>query len=295
MKVEVKKLDKLKRKIRVEVEKDEFQDKKKEAYGQISKNLKVPGFRPGNAPLEVLERQHGKLLKEEFLKSALPHFYQKALEENKMLPASMPEIYDVQVSFENLSFWAEFEVQPEIEAKEDYYKGLKIKAKKVEIKDEETEKILANLKNGIKKVTDKELNEEETARWASYPDSASLKEAVRGQLFIEKANQRRQNIEGQVRTQLLKAFKFDLPASEVQRHQKEMLDREIYSRKLQGASQENIDKYKKELEEKIAPIASDEVKLFYIFEAIARKENIKIENGLADVVLGFILSQAQYE
>ena len=62
-----------------------------------------------------------------------------------------------------------------------------------------------------------------------------------------------------------------------------------------GVSQEDIDKYKKELEDKVKPLAEEEIKLFYVLEAIGKNENIKLDNNLGEVVLGFILSQAQYQ
>ncbi len=295
MKVEVQKIDKLKRKVRIEVSGEEFLSERKEIYKDAAKNLKVPGFRPGTAPLDVLERHHGPLLKEEFLKRSLPSFYQQALKEHNISPASLPKIYDVEVNSDNLSFWAEFEAKPEIEIKETSYKGIKIKDKKCAVSKVETEKIITNLKEGIKKVTGKDLDDLTLAKWATFPDIAALEEGARHQIFTQKLNQRRQDIESQIRKHLLKSVKIDLPASEVERHHKELVERDIYNLRLRGVSQEDLDKYKKDLEDKLRPVAGEEVKLFYILEAIAKNEGIKVEDNLAEVVLGFILSQAIYE
>jgi len=49
------------------------------------------------------------------------------------------------------------------------------------------------------------------------------------------------------------------------------------------------------VEEKLQTVAEEEIKLFYILEAIANNEGIKIDNNLAEIILGFILSHAQYE
>lgn len=295
MKVEIKKLDKLKRKIRVEVEGEEFLKEKDKVYRLSSKNLKVPGFRPGTAPLEVLEKYHSAFLKEEFLKKSLPNFYQKALEEHKILPASLPRIYDIEVASDSLVFFADFEVKPEIDIKESVYKNIKIKDKKVEVKEIEIEKVLTNLKENIKKVINKDLDDEGLAHWTSYSGISGLREAIRIQLLVEKLGERRQRIDNQIRTHLINAVKVDLPKSEIDRHHKMLVDREIYNLRLKGVSQEDIDKYKVDLEDKLRSLAEDEVKLFYILEAIAQKENIKKDNNLGEVVLGFILSQATYE
>jgi len=294
MKVEVIKLDKLKRKIKIEVSGEEFLKEKHQVYQQASKDLKVPGFRPGSAPLDILEKHHGKLLKEELLKKVLPIFYRSALEEHKIIPASLPRIYDVQMDSSTLSFHAEFQVKPELEVKESIYKGIKIKDKKIEIQEIEIEKVLTNLKEGVKKVINKDFDDEQLAKWASYSNVDKLREAIKTQLFVEKTRERRQKIDSQIKAHLLKSFKIDLPMAEVQRHHKELVDREMYNLRARGVSQEDLDKYQKEVEEKLKPLAEEDVKLYYILEAIAQKEGIKLDNNLGEVVLGFILSQAQY-
>lgn len=295
MQVEVKKIDKLKRTIKVEVFGEEFLKEKNEVYSKKSKDLKVPGFRPGSAPLDVLERHHSKFLKEELLKESLPNFYRKALEDKKILPAGMPHVYDIKLTSDALSFSADFETKPEVEAKEILYKGIKIKDENCEVKEIEIEKVLTNLKEGVKKVINKNLDDGDLAKWASFPDLKSFKEAIRAQLFIEKSRERRQKVDGQVRAHLFKAFKIDLPKDEVAQHQQELLDREIYNLQRRSVSQEDIDKHKKDLEEKLKTVAEEDLKLFYILEAIAKNEGIKVDNNLGDVVLGFVLSQAQYQ
>jgi len=294
MKVEIKKIDKLKRNIKIEIKGDEFLSQKKETYEESSKKLKVPGFRPGSAPLDILEKHHGKILKEELLRKSVPFFYQKALEENKLSPAGLPKIYDVDLSADYLVFSAEFEARPEIDIKEDIYKGIKIKDSAADVKKEEIEKVITNIKEGIKKVLGKDYSDDDIAKWASYPDVDSFRQAIQVQLSLEKIKQRRQAIDTQIRQHLLKSFKSELPKAEIERHHKELVDREIHNLRMRGVSSEDLDKYKKDIEEKTKNLAFDEVKLFYVLEAIAKNEGIKVDNNFADVVLGFILSKAQY-
>ena len=294
MRVELKKLDKLKRTIKVEVDGEEFLKEKNEVYNKKAKDLKVPGFRPGSAPLDILERHHSKFLKEELLKESLPNFYRKALEDRKTLPAGMPHVYDIKLTSNALSFSADFEARPEVEVKENSYKGIKIKSNNFEVKESEIEKVLTNLKEGIKKVINKDLKDDDLAKWASYPDIKSLKEAIKAQLFIEKSKERRQKVDNQVRTHLLKAFKVDLPKDEVTRHHQELVDREIYNLQRRGVPQEDIDKYKKDLGDRMQSVAEEDLKIYYILEAIAKNEGIKVDNNIGDVILGFVLSHAQY-
>ena len=295
MKIEVKKLDKIRRILKIEVKGDEFLKEKKQTYQEAAKHLKVPGFRPGNVPLELLEKHHGKTLKEELARKIVPHFYRRALEQEKVIPAGLPRIFDVEIDTEALNFSAEVEVRPELELKESSYKGIKIKDTKVDIKDQEIENFIVKVKDEVKKVLGQDVDDADVARWASYPSLELFKKAIRAQLSVEKLQERRQNIDSQLRKQLLKEFKADLPKGEIERHHKELVDRELYQLQVQGIPQADIDKYRNDVEDKVKPMAENDVRLFYVLEAIAKKESIKIDNNIANAVFGYILSQASFE
>lgn len=295
MKVEIKKVDKLKRILKAELSGEDFINEKKTAYKEIGKNIKVAGFRAGTAPLEILEKHHSKALKEEFLHKMLPIYYEKALAEAKVHPAGLPRIYDVELTDTNLSFTAEFDIKPEVELKESDYREIKIKEKKFEIKEDEIEKVIANLKEGIKKTLDKDLADDELCKWAGYANAAEFKDAVRVEISIEKLRERRKRIDSQISQHLLKTIDVALPQKEVEHYHKELVNREIHNLKLRNVPDEDIEKYKKEIEDKLKPLAEDEIKLYYILEAIAKKEGLKAENNLGEVVLGFLLSVAKYE
>ena len=175
MKVEIEKKDKLKRVIKIEASGEEFVSERNAAYLEIGKNLKVSGFRPGSAPLEVLEKHHAKILQEEFFKKILPFYYEKAVKENNLSPAGLPRIYDVEINSKSIRFSAEFDVKPELEIKESDYKGIAIKDKKVEVNEQEIEKILSHMKEGIKKFTNRDLNDEELAKWAGYAKTSDFR------------------------------------------------------------------------------------------------------------------------
>ncbi|MCM8831110.1 MAG: hypothetical protein NC918_02830 [Candidatus Omnitrophica bacterium] len=294
MNIEIKKVDKLKRVIKIEIADDEFLAKKNEIYTKVGKNLKVPGFRTGNVPVEILEKYYGKLLKEEFLKEAIPFFYNKSIEQENLNPAGLPKIYDINLTDKKLEFFAEFEVRPEIVLSDDDYKRLVIKDKEIQITEDEVEKILTNIKEQIKRFTNREAGDDTIAHWASYPNIERLKEAIKAEIFVEKLKERREKINLQIFEQLLKNIKFDLPKVEVEKIHQQLLERQMYTLTLQNIPQDDIEKYKKDLQEKLKPIAEEQTRLLYILNAIAQRENIKIENDL-NVVVDFILSEAIFK
>jgi FKBP-type peptidyl-prolyl cis-trans isomerase (trigger factor) len=294
MKIAIKKLDKLKREILVEVAGDEFVKEKNSIFKEKAKNLKVPGFRPGSAPMDILEKHHGPFLRDAFLNKAIPQFYQDALKQENIPAVSMPAISDVEMTSEKLLFRAEVEVRPEVKVEEFLYQGLKIKTKAIAVEEAEIEKVLTTMKDGIKKTLKKDLNDDEISKWASYPDMGDFRQVIKAQLTLEKAKTRRQDIDEQVKTKLLKAVNFDMPKAQVKQHEDELLNREVYNLQYRGVPAEDIEKYKDEIRKKIKPLAEEQVKLFYIFDAIAKGEGIESDDKMMDAVVGLILSQADY-
>ncbi|MCD6228530.1 MAG: hypothetical protein J7K17_03560 [Candidatus Omnitrophica bacterium] len=295
MKVEVKKLDNLKRVIRVQVEGEDFKKDKSQLYRSLAKDLKVPGFRTGIAPLEILEKYHGKLLREEFIKWAIPNYYEKAVKEANISPVVLPRIYDVELTDKKFAFSAELEVKPQVSLEESIYKGIKVKDKPVDVKEQEWKKLVENLKEQVKRFTKKDFSDLEIAKWSGYPSYEVFQEALICEIKGVKLRQRRLDIESQIVNTLLKRVKIAVPKRAVEEHRNKLLEEEIYKLKVKGISEEDIRKYKKDLEEKLTYQAQEQMKLYYILEAIAIKENLDVtSNNLYEVVMGYILSLTEF-
>src|SRR5690349_11480627 len=95
MKVEVKKVDTLKRELKFEVPRDRVTKAMDGIYEEIGKHAKVKGFRPGKVPRSLLVTSHGKLAQEETIKQLIPQVYHEAVEKEKLNPIDLPEITDV--------------------------------------------------------------------------------------------------------------------------------------------------------------------------------------------------------
>lgn len=295
MKAELKKLDKLKRVLKIEVSETTLAKDKEIVCKELSKKLKVPGFRPGTAPLEVIEKHHKEVIREEFLKSNLPSYYAKALEDNGLTPVGFPRIYDVKFDNKNLIFSAEFEVKPEPELKDEDYKNLKVKTKPLEVKEIEVEKLITQLKDNVKKITKKDHSDEELAKWAGYPSVDILREAIRAEIFIDKLRAWRSDIENIVMEQLLKKVTIDVPNSLIQEQHNKLIQQEMYNLKAKGIEDKDIKKYEDDIKDKLKPLAIKQVKLYYILEKVAQRESLEVDpRSLFDVVTGYILSCAQY-
>ncbi len=80
-------------KLSVTIDAEEFEPKLDAAYKAISKEVRMPGFRPGKVPRKLIEKQYGpEMAREEALRTALPEFYSKAVYDNDVDVIAPPEI-----------------------------------------------------------------------------------------------------------------------------------------------------------------------------------------------------------
>ena len=122
----------------LEFEGDHVLREEKRAAQRISENVKIPGFRSGKVPLDLMRTKYKEQIRKEMVSRLLERGLNEALEEIKLVPINEPE-----VSFEDgpaldgkpFGFIAKFEIQPEIELR--HYKNIPLKAVKAEVTDEE--------------------------------------------------------------------------------------------------------------------------------------------------------------
>jgi len=101
-------------KLSVTIDEAEFEPELDAAYKRISKEVQMPGFRPGKVPRKLLEKQFGpEMAREEAMRQALPDYYSKAVDENDVDVIASPEIEitDGQASGP-ITFEAVVEVRP---------------------------------------------------------------------------------------------------------------------------------------------------------------------------------------
>ena len=117
----------------------------KAAVKRIASQVNVPGFRKGKAPRNVIEMNYGK---EAVLNEAYDFLvnqnYTAALQENKIVPVSQPEIEQVQFEEgKDLIFKAAVTKRPDVKLGE--YKGLDAKKEEAKVTDEQIQDQLKNI------------------------------------------------------------------------------------------------------------------------------------------------------
>ena len=289
MKTEVKKLDGVKCEINVEVSGEQVKNKFEEVFAQIAKEAKVPGFRPGKAPRDVLEKHYAAVVHEQVLKELVPDVYNQAIAAEKIDVIELPQITDVKLDRTNLSFKAVVEITPEIAVKN--YKGQKISFKTVSVSGDEIKRQIDSVKESRKV----ESLDDKFARSLGYPNLAELEKAVERQIFISKENQERARVENELIEGITKGLEFKLPQGLVDRQIQDMLRQTKIDLAMKGIPRDKIDEQEKLLLDGIAPEAKKQVRVYLVLSQIAKKENITIDDHMPRKVMEFLLREADWQ
>jgi trigger factor len=109
--------DGLKREFRVVVPAGEIEERVQTRLKKLVQTVRLPGFRPGKAPISLLKKQYGRSVMGEVLEEAVDEGSRQAIDSNSLKPALRPKI-EVK-SFDegkDLEFSLGLEVLPEVPA-----------------------------------------------------------------------------------------------------------------------------------------------------------------------------------
>jgi len=133
--------------INVVVEPDELRPAIDRTARRLSREVRVPGFRKGKVPRQVIEARIGRdaLLAEAIEQEAVPEFYAKAIEELGVQPLSRAQVEPPDYTDgEPLEFSATFEIKPELDLPP--YRGVEVERPALEVTDEHVDTQLERLR-----------------------------------------------------------------------------------------------------------------------------------------------------
>src|SRR5213596_1493248 len=104
------------RELELEIPAEEVQKAAEKVAREFARIARIPGFRPGKAPVALIRRRFAEDIKGEVVQSLVPQRVEKAVAEQKLTPVSQPQVDKVDYSEGGpLKFRAVFEVLPEFE------------------------------------------------------------------------------------------------------------------------------------------------------------------------------------
>jgi len=139
--VTVETLAPCKRLLRIEVDSQAVDKAFDETTASYQREARLPGFRPGKAPREMITRTYAKEIEKEVKKKVMSDAYRRALEEQKLRVIGYPDIEEITFGRgQALQFAATVETAPEFELPE--YKGLAVKIEARSVAETDIERAL---------------------------------------------------------------------------------------------------------------------------------------------------------
>lgn len=129
------------RELELEIPAADVQKAMEKVAKEFARLARIPGFRPGKAPVPLIRRRFANDIKGEVLQSLLPEEIDKAMKDKNLIPITQPQVD--KVDFEEngpLKFRAVFEVLPEVVLGS--YKDLEIEVDAARVTDDDVEKAI---------------------------------------------------------------------------------------------------------------------------------------------------------
>jgi trigger factor len=135
-------------KLTIEVPEDEFGKDLDRTYRAIANQIKIPGFRKGKVPKQIIDTQIGQdAIFEEFVNSSVPAYFRKAVADEDLAPITDPDI-DVQQlePGKPFVFSATVEVRPRLSFEESDYTGISVTKPPAEVTEQEIDDWIERLR-----------------------------------------------------------------------------------------------------------------------------------------------------
>ena len=117
MKTDVEELSPTRVRLTVEVPFDELKPSLDQAYREVGRQVRIPGFRPGHVPRQVLDQRVGRgAVLEQAINEAVPELYAKAVREAQVFALGQPDVEITKLDDgAEMAFTAEVDVRPSFE------------------------------------------------------------------------------------------------------------------------------------------------------------------------------------
>lgn len=154
---------------------------KKHVLGHFTRSVRVPGFRAGKAPLDLVEKNiNQQALVDEFMEHGLNELFRRAVDQEKLRPVGQPEVTLKKfVPYALLEFEAKFDVIGQIKLPN--YKATKLAKNKAEVSAKDVTDVIENLRKQMaeRKDIDRAAKEGDEV-WIDFDGKDAKGEAVAG-------------------------------------------------------------------------------------------------------------------
>ena len=136
--------DSCRRVLEIEIPLDIVRKRTDEIVGEFRRHARLPGFRPGKAPVSLVQQRYRDEIRSEILRDLVPEYVATQAKEHNWNLVGNPSISDIEYSEESpLKFKASLEIMPEIELKD--FRALEVEVADTTVRDEDVEIMLRDL------------------------------------------------------------------------------------------------------------------------------------------------------
>ena len=133
------------RHLTITVPKDRLEAERHNAAQRLAKQVRLPGFRKGKVPTQVLEKKFGGAVEQEMLEKVMGNAYREIIQREGLQPITQAAIENVDYKpGEDLKFDVHFEVRPEVELNR--LGGFTVRRPPVTVGDESVDRVVQRLR-----------------------------------------------------------------------------------------------------------------------------------------------------
>lgn len=145
MQVTVEDAPGLGRRLRVQIPEDRVKGEVTRRLNSMAGNARVPGFRPGKAPLKVLEKRYGEQIRSEVVGEMVQSSFYEAISREKLRPAGTPTIDPLEAEpGQGIDYTAVFDVYPDL--KTPSIESIEINRPTAEVTDKDVDNMVETLR-----------------------------------------------------------------------------------------------------------------------------------------------------
>src|SRR6266851_230138 len=140
----------LKREFKITVPATEVEEQVSRRLGEIGRSVRIPGFRPGKVPMQLLRKRYGPAVRGEILESTVQGSSAEAMREHNLRPALPPRVEIVSAAEgADLEYKMSVELLPDMP--EPDFSSLGLEKLVVDVPDEEIDRAVERIAEGQRK------------------------------------------------------------------------------------------------------------------------------------------------
>jgi trigger factor len=134
-----------KRSLEIEIPLEEVERARERVTNSLKARVRLPGFRPGKAPVSMIQSRFESEIRKEVLDLLLPEAFRNRVQKEELKVVGTPDVSELHFDAgQPIRFKAEFEVAPEVEL--GTYSGLPVKYEEPTVTEEEIDKRLESMR-----------------------------------------------------------------------------------------------------------------------------------------------------